>query len=144
MPFRFASLVGLGFLVPLASGACAAKAAAVGTRVTICGSSITVPQIQPPVDSGPVVLMAVPCFDGQEGRASNIPQAYQRYVQLQPSRPEAGVWIPYDAAAMAAMQADFRRLADTGKFDDLSIEVTDYMFANGVVGKFVTYTAHEP
>jgi hypothetical protein len=140
---RLGPLIGLGFAVSLASGACAAKAAAIGTRVTICGNSIAVPQIQPPVGSGPVVLMAVPCFEGQAGRASNIPQAYQRYVQLQPSRPEAGVWIPYDAAARAAMEADFRRLAETGKFGELSIAVAEYTFPNGVVGKFITYTAHE-
>ena len=41
------------------------------------------------------------------------------------------------------MQDDYRRLWSTGKFDDLSINVTDYAFSNGVIGKFVTYTAHE-
>jgi hypothetical protein len=133
----------VGFVVSLASGACAAKAAAIGTRVTICGSSITVPQIQPPVGSGAVVLMAVPCFESQAGRAASIPQALQRYVELKPSRPSDGVWVPYDANAMKTMEADYRRLWDTGLLTDLSIEITDHTFPNGVVGKFVTYTTHE-
>jgi hypothetical protein len=89
-----------------------------------------------------VVLVAVPCFEMPGGGAS-IPQAYQRYVELKPSRPSDGVWISYDDYARKTMQDDYRRLWDTGKFDDLSITVTDYIFLNGVIGKFVTYTAHE-
>jgi len=41
------------------------------------------------------------------------------------------------------MQADYRRLWDTGRLDEMTIAVTDYMFPNGVIGKFVTYTLHE-
>lgn len=37
------------------------------------------------------------------------------------------------------MQSDFRRLWESGRLRDLSINVTDYTFPNGVVGKFVTY-----
>jgi hypothetical protein len=143
MLFRIGPLIGLGFLASLASGACAAKAAAIGTRVTICGSSITVAQVQPPAGSGPVVLMAVPCFESPSGGGASIPLAYQRYVELKPSRPLDGVWVPYDDNARKTMQDDYRRLWGTGKFDDLSINVTNYAFQNGVIGKFVTYTAHE-
>jgi|SRR2546422_9013360 hypothetical protein len=143
MLVRLRALIGLGFVVSLASGACAAKAAAIGTRVTICGSSITVPQVEPPPGSGPVVLMAVPCFESRTGGAASIPRDYQRYVELKPSRPLDGVWVPYDDNAQKAMEADYRRLWGTGKLDDLSITITDYTFANGVIGKFVTYTVHE-
>jgi hypothetical protein len=142
MLFRLGSLIGLGFFVSLTSGACAATAAAIGTRVTICGSSVTVAQVQPPAGSGPVVLMAVPCFESPSGGAS-IPRAYQRYVELKPSRPLDGVWVPYDDNARKTMQDDYRRLWATGKLDDLSINVTDYTFSNSVIGKFVTYTVHE-
>ena len=141
MLVRLRALIGLGFVVSLASGACAAKAAAIGTRMTICGSSITVPQVEPPPGSGPVVLMAVPCFESLGG--GSIPRAYRHFVLLKPSRPLDGVWVAYDDNAKKTLHDDYRRLWATGNFDDLSINVTDYTFANGTVGKFVTYTAHE-
>jgi hypothetical protein len=137
-------LIGFCFVVALfVSAGCAVKAAPIGTSMTICGSWVAIPEILPPADSGPVVLMAVPCVQGQGGRTSSIPPAYQRYVQLQPSRPADGVWIPFDAAATQMMQDDYRRLWNTGKLGDLSIEVIDYTFPNGVIGKFVTYTLQE-
>jgi hypothetical protein len=110
--------------------------------VTICGSSVALPQILPPAGSGPVVLMAVPCIDSQAGDAS-IPQAYRRYIEPQPSRPADGLWIPYDATARQTMEADYRRLWNSGRFDDLNIKITDYTFSNAVIRKFVIYTAHE-
>ena len=141
MLFRLGSLMGLGFFVSIGSGACAPKAAAIGTHVTICGSSITVAEIQPLAGSGPVVLMAVPCFESRSG--GSIPRAYRHLVLLKPSRPWDGIWVAYDDNAKKTMQDDYRRLWAAGNFDDLSINVTDYTFANGTVGKFVTYTAHE-
>ena len=143
MRFRLAYLIGLGFVVLFTGSACATKAAAVGTRVTICGESIALPEVLPPPGSGPIVLMAVPCAVSLASGEVSIPQAYRRYVELQPSRPADGVWVLYDAAAMKTIEADFRRLFDTGKLDDLTIEITDYEFSNGVIGKFVTYTVHE-
>ena len=41
------------------------------------------------------------------------------------------------------MLGDFKRLWATNFLDDLSIEVTDYTFPNGAVGKIVTYHMEE-
>jgi outer membrane protein assembly factor BamA len=49
----------------------------------------------------------------------------------------------YDEAADETAVADVSRLWDTGFLDDLSIEATDYRFANGVIGKVITYHLEE-
>lgn len=144
MTSRLSSLIGFCLAaVPFVSIACAAKAATISTNVTVCGRSIELPQVLPPAGSGPVVLMAVPCISPFSDRAASIPQAYRRYVELQPSRPLDGVWIPFDDSAKRMMEADYRRLWDSGRISDLGIEVLDYQFSNGVVGKFVTYKLQE-
>jgi hypothetical protein len=96
----------------------------------------------PPTGSGPVVLMATPCLDVPRG-SPVIPSAYTQYVLLQASRPENGVWIPYDDKAKQVMEADFRRLWNTGRLTNVTIGSIDYTFANGVLGKFITYTIEE-
>jgi hypothetical protein len=142
MRFRLACFVGLGCVV-LFAGGCAARAAAVVPQVVICGDSIPLPEVLPPAGSGPVVLMALPCAVSLSSGEESVPEAYRRYVELEPSRPADRVWVPYDSDTMNTIQADFRRLFDTGRLDDLTIEVIDYEFANGVVGKFVTYRLTE-
>ena len=51
--------------------------------------------------------------------------------------------MAFDDAARETIKEDFRRLWATGFLDDLKIEVTDYPFANGVVGTIVTYHLEE-
>jgi hypothetical protein len=143
MLFKSAAFIVLCFAIPFTSIACAAKATAVVTTVTICGSAVGIPDVLPPSGSGPVVLMAVPCFEAPDANASIIPVAYLRHVQLQPSRPSDGVWVQYDDSARRTMQDDYRRLWETGQLSELSIKMTDYTFPNGVIGKFITYTARE-
>ncbi len=41
------------------------------------------------------------------------------------------------------LRDDFKRVWDQGFLDDLSIEVDDYTFSNGVIGKIVTYHMEE-
>ena len=50
---------------------------------------------------------------------------------------------PYDEKAEQTMREDFLRLWGTNFLEDLRIEVTDYTFSNGVVGKLVTYHMEE-
>ena len=138
---RLTSLLSLGCLLLVGSSACATKAASLAT-VTICGSAVAILEVSPPANSGPVVLMAAPCLLRDDGTPM-IPQTYRRYIQLQASRPLDGVWVPYDERASETMEADYRRLWDTGRLSDLTFSVTDYTFPNGVVGKFVTYTITE-
>ena len=141
MLWRVISLTSLASVVLLASSACAARAARL-TTVTICGSSVAIPDVSPPSGTGPVVLMAAPCLVQDDGTPV-IPQAYRRYIELQVSRPLDGIWVPYDEHTMKAIDADYRRLWDTGRLTDLTFTIADHRYPNGVIGKFVTYTIKE-
>ena len=110
--------------------------------VTVCGQQAQ-PAAQPPADSGPVVLYLAPCFEAQ-GNASVIEsQTYVYYIQQKASVPSRGVWVPYDDAATKTITEDFRRLWDTKFLDNLFIDVSDYKFPNGTIGKIVTYHMEE-
>jgi len=109
---------------------------------TVCGQQPR-PLAQPPAGSGPVVLYIAPCFEAQ-GNASVIePQTYLYYIQLKFSVPSQGQWVPYTDATEKVIQDDFHRLWNTNFLDNLFVEVTDYKFPNGTVGKVVTYNMEE-
>ncbi len=109
---------------------------------TVCGQQAR-PSAQPPAGSSPVVLFIAPCFEAQ-GNASVIePQTYVYYIQQKPSVPSRGVWVPYDDAAEKTITEDFRRLWDTKFLDNLFVDVADYPFPNGVIGKIVVYHMEE-
>ncbi|HEV3061588.1 MAG TPA: BamA/TamA family outer membrane protein [Vicinamibacterales bacterium] len=115
---------------------------AAGPPVTVCGQQAQ-PRAMPAADSGPVVLFIAPCFEAQ-GNASVIEsQTYLYYIQLKASLPSQGVWVPYDSDTEKTIQDDFRRLWGTTFLDNLWVEVTDYKFANGAIGKIVTYNMEE-
>jgi outer membrane protein insertion porin family len=59
------------------------------------------------------------------------------------SVPSLGRWVTYDDKVEQVILADFKRLWATNFLDDLSIDVQDYKFANGVVGKLVVYDMEE-
>src|SRR5438046_67028 len=110
--------------------------------VTVCGQQPR-PAAQPPAGSGPVVLFIAPCFEAQ-GNASVIESAtYLYYIQVKPSVPSRGVWVPYDDATEKMIVDDFHRLWNTNFLDNLWIETADYKFPNGVIGKIVTYNMEE-
>jgi len=110
---------------------------------SICGVPVGAPRALPPEGSGPVIYLIAPCFAKQGGSPMVESETYMYYIQLRPSLPSQGVWVPYDQKAEQTMVEDFKRLWATNFLDDLSIEVTDYTFANGVVGKLVTYHMEE-
>ena len=70
-------------------------------------------------------------------------QTYLYYIQLKASRPSEGVWVPYTEETENTIREDFKRLWGTNFLDNLSIEVQDYAFSNGVIGKLVTYNMEE-
>ena len=110
---------------------------------TICGLPIPQPARLPPAGSGPVVYLVVPCFQKQGGFSVIDPQTYLYYIQLHGSRPSENVWIPWDDKAEQTAVADFKRLWATNFLDDLSVDIRDYRFSNGVVGKLVIYDMEE-
>ena len=140
----------LGVLVPSLVAAQTAQpaqqpapAAAAGPPATFCGATVPPPATLPPANSGPVVWVMGPCFTAQGNVSTVEPQTYLYYMQLRPSQPSQGIWVPYDEKAEQMMREDFLRLWATNFLEDLRIETTDYTFSNGVVGKLVAYHMEE-
>jgi outer membrane protein insertion porin family len=110
--------------------------------VTVCGQQAQ-PRAQPPAGSGPVVLFIAPCFEAQGNQSVIEPQTYVYYIQLKASRPSEGVWVPWDDTSEKIVLDDFKRLWATNFLDNLFIDVEDYKFPNGTIGKIVTYNMEE-
>jgi outer membrane protein insertion porin family len=110
-----------------------------------CGQPIPTPVKQPPAGSGPVVLNIVLCFQKQGGFSVIEAATYQYYIEMKSrvSAPSQEKWAPYDEATETVIREDFKRLWATNFLDDLSIEVKDYVFPNGVVGKNIIYDMEE-
>jgi outer membrane protein insertion porin family len=109
----------------------------------ICGTPIPPPRALPPAGSGPVVYLIAPCFEAQGGTSLIEPQTYLYYIQTKYSQPSQGTWVPYDETVEKTIHDDFHRLWNTNFLDNLWIDVKDYTFTNGVVGKLVTYNMEE-
>jgi outer membrane protein assembly factor BamA len=110
---------------------------------TVCGLPIPEPARLPPAGTGPIVYLVVPCFQKQGGFSVIDPQTYVYYMQLHGSRPSENLWIPWDDKAEQTALGDFKRLLATNFLDDLTVDVKDYKFSNGVVGKLVVYDMEE-
>jgi outer membrane protein insertion porin family len=108
----------------------------------VCGQQIA-PRAQPPAGSAAVVLFIAPCFEAQ-GNASVIDaQTYLYYIQQKFSAPSQNQWVTYDETSEKTIQEDFHRLWNTNFLDNLWIDVSDYKFPNGTIGKIVTYNMEE-
>ena len=130
--------------VTLVAATAFAQAPAAGTNpTTVCGLPIPAPAALPPADSPPVIYQIVPCFPTQGNTSTVEPETYLFYIRLRPSLPSQGRWVPYDDTAETTIREDFSRLWGTNFLDDLSIETTDYVFSNGVVGKLILYNMEE-
>ena len=130
-------------LVPVRAYAGQATPTAPAGPSNFCGQTVPPPRALPPEGSGPVVYLIGLCFEAQGGTSLIDAQTYLYYIQLKPSRPSEGVWIPYDEAAEQTIRDDFRRLWNTNFLDNLWIDATDYVFSNGVVGKLVSFNMEE-
>ena len=142
VPFRLLAIV--AGVLWLGVGPAIAQAPTAGTNpTTVCGLPIPAPAALPPVDSPPVIYQIVPCFPNQGNTSTVEPETYLFYMRLRPSLPSQGRWVPFDDAAETTIREDFARLWGTNFLDDLSIETTDYVFSNGVVGKLILYNMEE-
>jgi hypothetical protein len=136
----------LGAVSPMAQTLRTVTASTRGQPVAaslICGVAAPRPGALPPPTSGPVVYVISPCFERQGGRPRLQPETYLREIHLKPSRPSQGLWTPYDSAAEHVILEDFQRLWNKLALADLSIDIRDFQFSNGVVGKLVTYNITE-
>ena len=90
-----------------------------------------------------MVLAVLLCFEKQGGSSMIEPQTYLYHLQVRPSEPSRGKWVPYDESTEELLRTDFRRLWATAFLDDLSIEAHDYAFSNGTVGKILVFNMEE-
>jgi outer membrane protein insertion porin family len=118
-------------------------APAAPNAATVCNLPVPAPAALPPAGSGPVIYQIVPCFPTQGNVSTVESETYLYYIRLRPSLPSQGRWVPYDDTAEETIRDDFKRLWATNFLDDLSIDVQDYTFANGVIGKLVLYNMEE-
>ena len=129
-----AAIAMVGGVRPVAAGAqpvTAALRAAVEAQAAVP---------MPPDGSPPVVRNIVIAFPAQGNVPSIEPQTYLYYIEMRGSRPSEDVWLPYDEQRALG---DFRRLWETGFLDDLSIEVSDEPYPNGVIGRTIVYNMEE-
>ena len=132
--------------VPAAQApAAAAPAAAAPATIakTACGTPVGEPAALPPAGSPPFIWTLELCFDRQGNTSTVENETYLYWIKLPVSAPSQGKFVPYDEAAEDTMRADFKALWNTKFLEDLSIEVTDHTFENGVVGKMVVYRMEE-
>src|SRR5882724_11753146 len=95
---------------------------------------------QPPLDSPPLVRVIEIAFPAQGNVSLVEPPTYLYYIHTRPSLPSQNVWVPYDPQTTSD---DFRRLWDTGFLDNIWVDVTDEPYANGVIGKHITFNLEE-
>ena len=105
------------------------------------------PVALPPADSP--VLLAFPGialrFPTQGGVSVVEGQTYLFYMQIDEliSLPSQERWTPYDETIERVLLEDFRSLWDTGFLTDLSIEIVDAPYPNGVPAKRVEFVMEE-
>ena len=129
------------FVVPVMAGGPLPNASAVATAAE--GEQ---PQtVQPPDGSPPVVRTLELNFDSQGGTSSVDGETYLYYMESKNhvSAPSQGRWEPYTADFEQILVEDHARLWETGFLDDLSIDVVDEPYDNGVIGKHVTFRFEE-
>ncbi|MGE5813533.1 MAG: outer membrane protein assembly factor BamA, partial [Acidobacteriota bacterium] len=68
------------------------------------------------------------------------PETYLYYIQSKPSSAQFGRWVPYNEQTVLD---DFKRLWNTNFLEDLTVEVEDAPYANGVVGKHIIFDLEE-
>jgi outer membrane protein insertion porin family len=114
--------------------------------VAWCGTEIGPPPEKqlPPAGSGPVVYQVGVCFPEQGGVSVIDPETYLYYIHTKTSSPSKAQWTAWDeATSPEQLRQDFQSLWGTKFLDNLSVEVTDFPFANGVTGKLIAFNMEE-
>jgi outer membrane protein insertion porin family len=112
---------------------------------TVCDLPIPAPSKMPPAGSPPLVNNILLCFAKQGGAPVIEANTYLFYMEMKNhvSRPQDDRWVPYTDETEQIILRDFKSLWATTFLDDLSIEVLDVDWGNGVVGKLVVYNMEE-
>jgi outer membrane protein assembly factor BamA len=129
---------------PPAAPAQAPQGAPQGPAVTVCGLPVPPPINLPPAGSPPLLYQVLPaCFPTQGNVSVVETDTYRYYVHLRPSQSSKNIWVPWDEKAEQTAIDDFKRLWGTHFLDNLWVDVVDYPFTNGVIGKIVVYNMEE-
>jgi outer membrane protein insertion porin family len=112
---------------------------------TVCDYELPAPANTPPAGSTFFWNIEL-CFPTQGNVSSVEIETYLYYMKLSQmvSRPSQNVWNAWDERTEQQALADFQTLMRNTTFlEDMRIEVNDHTFANGAVGKIVSYIAEE-
>jgi outer membrane protein insertion porin family len=123
--------------------AAAQEPALTAITTTPCGNQAAAPRALPPAGSAPFIWILEPCFPSQGNSSTIESETYMYWIKVRPSTPSQGIFVPFTEETEQAMLSDFKALWNTNFLENLSIEVTDYTFDNGVVGKILTYNMEE-
>ncbi len=104
------------------------------------GQAPAATQAMPPAGSPPVVRFVEIKSSKQNDALAIDPETYLYYIQTKPSSAQFGRWVPYNEQTVVE---DFRRLWNTNFLDDLTVEVEDAPYPNGVVGKHIIFDLEE-
>jgi outer membrane protein insertion porin family len=126
-----------------AAPAAAQEPALTAITTTPCGNQAAAPRALPPAGSPPFIWILEPCFPSQGNSSTIESETYMYWIKVRPSTPSQGIFVPFTDDTEQAMLSDFKALWNTNFLENLSIEVTDYTFDNGVVGKILTYNMEE-
>ena len=113
----------------------------------VVGRPAQAPVALPPPDSP--TLLAFPSlelsFPTQGGVSSVAGETYLYYMQIDEmiSLPSQERWTPFDETIERVLLEDFRSLWDTGFLNDLTIEIIDAPYPNGVPAKRVVFLMEE-
>ena len=108
------------------------------------GGQFQVPVLPPP-DSPTLFTTIELRFPTQGNVASVEGQTYLYYMEIDEyvSLPSQGRWTPYDETIEQVLLGDFERLWDTGFLTDLTIEIVDDPYPNGVQGRRAIFVMEE-
>jgi outer membrane protein insertion porin family len=126
-----------------AAAPAAQEPALTAITTTPCGNQAAAPRALPPAGSPPFIWILEPCFPSQGNSSTIESETYMYWIKVRPSTPSQGIFVPFTDDTEQAMLSDFKALWNTNFLENLSIEVTDYTFDNGVVGKILTYNMEE-
>ena len=101
--------------------------------------------ILPPAGSPPLFTTIELRFPTQGNVASVEFQTYLYYMEIDDyvSLPSQGRWTPFDETVEQVLLADYQRLWDTGFLTDLTIEIIDDPYPNGVQGRRALFLMEE-
>ena len=99
----------------------------------------------PPPDSPPLFTTIELRFPNQGNVSSVEGQTYLYYMEIDDyvSLPSQGRWTPFDETVERVLIEDFKRLWATEFLTDLSIEIIDDPYPNGVPGKRAVFLMEE-